>query len=349
MLKNALLASALGLSVYALSAGAQAGHQATGWYVGIEGGANWIDNADIEFNPGPVTNWEAEFESGFAVLATVGYAWENNWRLELEAGWRENDVDCVEFGGPPCVSANFGDVSQFTQMINIVHDIPISDKTAISVGLGFGGNFVEASSPFLQDDDDFVLAGQAVLQLSHQLTKRLDFVLSYRFMTSDDPEFRLLGSATTAEFENENHTVSVGLRFDLQRDAEPVMSQASTVAPTPPPPPPAGSRQYIVYFGFNKANMDAKAIGVVKEAAATAMRDGFVSILVTGHTDTVGSATYNQRLSLRRAKVVSKALVAEGIPAKGITSVGKGETELMIQTGDREVEPRNRRATIDLN
>lgn len=349
MLKNALLASALGLSVYALSAGAQAGHGNTGWYVGVEGGANWVDNADIEFNPGPVTGWEAEFESGFAVFATVGYAWENHWRLELEAGWRENDVDCVEFGGPPCVAANFGDVSQFTQMINIVHDIPISDKTSISVGLGFGGNFVEASSPFLADDDDFALAGQALLQLRHELTSRLDFVISYRYMTSDDPEFRLLGSTTVAEFDNENHTVSVGLRFDLQRDAEPMMSPAATTAPTPPPPPPAGPRQFIVYFGFNKTNLDAKAIDVVKEAAAVAMRDGFVSILVTGHTDTVGSSKYNQRLSLHRAKTVSKALVTEGIPAKGITSVGKGETELLVQTGDREVEPRNRRATIDLN
>jgi OOP family OmpA-OmpF porin len=46
---------------------------------------------------------------------------------------------------------------------------------------------------------------------------------------------------------------------------------------------------------------------------------------------------------------VSKALVGEGIPAKGITSVGKGETELLVQTGDREIEPRNRRATIDIN
>lgn len=344
MFKNTLLASALGLSVYALASGANAGHRPVGWYVGAEGGANWIDNADVSFNTGGVI--EAEFESGWALFAEVGYRWENNWRLELEAGWRENEVDCVNFGGG-CIPGNFGEVSQFTQMINLMHDIDISEKTAISIGLGFGGNFVDVDVPGLWDDDDFVLAGQALLQLSHQLTDRLDFVMTYRYMTSEDPEFRIF-PPNSVEFDNENHTVSIGLRFDLQADAAPAMEQPVTTM-APPPPPPNEPKQFIVYFGFNKAHLDAKAIEVVREAAATAQRVGYASILVTGHTDTVGSNAYNNRLSLRRARAVSKALVAEGIPSKGITSVGKGETELLVQTGDREIEPRNRRATIDIN
>lgn len=344
MFKNTLLASALGLSVYALATGAQAGHRPVGWYVAAEGGANWIDNADVSFNSG--FQIEAEFESGWALFAEVGYRWENNWRLELESGWRENDVDCVNFGGG-CIAGNFGEVSQFTQMINLMHDIDISEKTAISIGLGFGGNFVDVDVPGLWDDDDFVLAGQALLQLTHQLTDRLDFVMTYRYMTSEDPEFRIF-PPSSVEFDNENHTVSIGLRFDLQADAAPAMEQPVTTM-APPPPPPNEPKQFIVYFGFNKAHLDAKAIEVVREAAATAQRVGYASILVTGHTDTVGSSAYNNRLSLRRARAVSKALVAEGIPSKGITSVGKGETELLVQTGDREIEPRNRRATIDIN
>lgn len=346
MLKNALLASALGLSVYALATGAEAGHRPVGWYVGVEGGANWIDNADISFNTGPAV-FEAEFESGWAVFAEVGYRWENNWRIELEGGWRENEVDCISFGGP-CIGGNWGDVSQFTQMVNVIHDIDISERTALSVGLGIGGNFVDVDVPFafLRDDDDYVLAGQAIFQLTHELTERLDFVLTYRYMTSDDPEFRLF-APVSVEYENENHTVSIGLRFDLQADAAPMREPVTSM---PPPPPPMDEpKQFIVYFGFNKANLDRRAIEVVQEAAATAMRVGFVSILVTGHTDTIGSARYNQRLSLRRARAVSRALVDEGIPPQGITTVGKGETELLVQTGDREIEPRNRRATIDIN
>ncbi len=345
MLKNALLASAMGLSIYALASGAEAGHRAQGWYVGVEGGANWIDNADIEFDPGAAT-YEAEFESGWALFAEVGFRFEDNWRLELEAGWRENDVDCIDFGPGPCASGPWGDVSQFTQMVNLIHDIDISPRTAISVGLGFGGNFVEVESPFVHDDD-FVLAGQALFQIAHEINERIDFVLSYRFMTSGDPEFRIAGPLT-AEFENENHTVTVGFRFDLQEDASPVMAAAEAPAMAPPPPP-SQPKQYIVYFGFNKANLDAKARDVVQEAAATAMHDGFVSILVTGHTDTVGSSKYNERLSKRRANTVKKALVAHGVTAKAITADGKGENMLLVQTGDREMEARNRRTTIDIN
>ncbi len=345
MLKNALLASAMGLSIYALATGAQAGHRPAGWYVAAEGGANWIDNADVSFASGFGTNWEADFESGWAVFAEVGYRWENNWRIELEGGWRENDIDCVSFGGP-CVPGPWGDVSQFSQMVNVIHDIDLTEHTALSIGLGIGGNFVDANVPFLADSDDYVFAGQALLQLTHELTNTLDFIVTYRYMASDDPEFRVFGPVKV-DYENENHTVSVGFRIDLQPDAAPMMEPVTTVPE--PPSTPAEPRQFIVYFGFNKASLDRKAIDVVKDAAETAIRGGFVSILVTGHTDTVGSATYNERLSSRRARAVTKALVAEGIPSKGITSTGKGETELLVQTGDREMEARNRRATIDLD
>lgn len=334
----------MGLSVYALATSAEAGHRPMGWYVGVDGGANWIDNADVDVFP-VGTNIEADFDSGWAVFADVGYRWENNWRLDFEAGWRKNDVDCVAVGPGPCVSGNWGDLSQFTQMVNIIHDIDITDHTAISIGLGFGGNFVQADTPFT-NDEDFVLAGQAIFQVIHELTDRLDFVLTYRYMTSDDPEFRL-SSPFSASFENENQTVTVGLRFDLQEDATPVM--ASEPKAVEPPPPPAQPRQFIVFFGFNKANLDAKAKDVVTEAAAVAMHDGFVSILVTGYTDTVGSNAYNERLSLRRAMTVKKALVAQGVTEKEITAEGKGESVLMVQTGDHEMEARNRRATIDLN
>jgi outer membrane protein OmpA-like peptidoglycan-associated protein len=346
MLKNALLASALGLSIYALGTGAEAGHRPAGWYVGVEGGANWIDDADVALNIAP-TIFEAEFESGWAVFAEVGYRWDNNWRIELEGGWRENDVDCISFGGP-CVPGPWGDISQFTHMINVLHDIDLSERTALSVGLGVGGNFVDADVPIpiLRDDDDYVFAGQALVQLTHELSERLDFVLTYRYVTTDDPEFRL-APPVTVDYENENHTVSVGLRFALQPEAPRMMDPGPSMPP--PPPPPEEVKQFIVYFGFNKSSLDRRAIEVVEEAAATAIRVGYVSILVTGHTDTVGSNAYNKRLSLRRARAVSRSLVDHGIPPQGITTVGKGENELLVQTGDREDEPRNRRATIDIN
>jgi outer membrane protein OmpA-like peptidoglycan-associated protein len=62
----------------------------------------------------------------------------------------------------------------------------------------------------------------------------------------------------------------------------------------------------------------------------------------------MGSNSYNQELSLKRANVVRDALRALGIAGDTISASGKGETELLVQTGDGVKEPQNRRATINL-
>ena len=69
---------------------------------------------------------------------------------------------------------------------------------------------------------------------------------------------------------------------------------------------------------------------------------------IVGHTDTVGSPSYNQNLSECRADAAKTNLVARASPDGAISTSGRGEAELMVQTGDGVKEPQNRRATIDL-
>ena len=344
MLKNALLASTMALSVYALSTNAQAGHRAPEWYIGIEAGVSMEDTARLivpkKADP------EVKFDDGLAILAEAGYRWEDNWRVELELGYRHDQAQCVPASNLVCADHRLTEISQLSQMINVVHDFDLDEDTQLSFGIGLGGVLVDANGPKLIADNDYVFAAQALLQLSHEIDDGIDLVLSYRFMTTDNPELSWKG-AGRANLENENHTLSVGLRFDLQQAGEPEAKPVIASAP-PPPEPSAGPRQFIVFFGFNKSNLGKEAMDVVHEAASVAMQDGFVSILVTGHTDTVGSNKYNERLSEMRASAVKKALEAQGIPAAGISASGKGETELNVQTADREIEPRNRRAEINL-
>jgi outer membrane protein OmpA-like peptidoglycan-associated protein len=54
------------------------------------------------------------------------------------------------------------------------------------------------------------------------------------------------------------------------------------------------------------------------------------------------------RLSMRRSQAVKDALIALGVAPEAISTGGRGEAELMVQTGDSVKEPQNRRATIDL-
>ena len=70
------------------------------------------------------------------------------------------------------------------------------------------------------------------------------------------------------------------------------------------------------------------------------------NILVVGHTDTSGSASYNLALSRRRAADARSELVRQGINPDIIRSEGRGETQPFVQTGDGVREQLNRRTEV---
>lgn len=69
---------------------------------------------------------------------------------------------------------------------------------------------------------------------------------------------------------------------------------------------------------------------------------------VYGHTDTVGSAASNQRLSEQRAQAVANYLIGRGVSSARIRWMGFGETQLKIATGDNVNQPMNRRVEIKI-
>jgi outer membrane protein OmpA-like peptidoglycan-associated protein len=191
--------------------------------------------------------------------------------------------------------------------------------------------------------DDYVLAGQLLAEVGYRFSDRWQAYAGYRYMIVDDPSMHdLTDPLEVTEFEKSEHSLLVGLRFDLQRD------RAAPLPPKPVDPPKSAPKQFIVFFGFNKSNLTAEAQRVVTEAAAAAKEYGSAAISIVGHTDTVGSNEYNMRLSMRRSQTVKDALVSLGVAPETISTGGRGEAELMVQTGDSVKEPQNRRATIDL-
>jgi outer membrane protein OmpA-like peptidoglycan-associated protein len=101
-----------------------------------------------------------------------------------------------------------------------------------------------------------------------------------------------------------------------------------------------------VFFDFNKSDLTPEAVKVVDQAAMNAGPAKATQIVVTGHTDTVGSDAYNMRLSRRRAESVAAELEAKGIPSSEIEIVAKGKKDLLVPTKDGVREPQNRRVQI---
>ena len=329
-------ASALALTASVASAG---GYDRDGWYLGLEAG--WVRVNETELPGSGITS--LEFDDGWGALGTVGYAFrDSRWRIEGEVGYRENDIAEVN----NLVPVLGGDLEEWTGMINAVYDLPLrSDRFGLSLGVGAGIDNARIRIN-LSEDNDKSFAAQGIVGMTYRLGAHTDIMLNYRYLWVDPPEVALAGfcnNCIQSEMELSKHTVTIGLRYGYDEPA------AAPPPPPPPPPPPAAPKTFIIFFGFNKCNITAEADAVLSEAAAAAKSSGSASVRIVGHTDTVGSNSYNQKLSECRANAAKANLVGKGVSDGAISTSGKGESELMVQTGDGVKEPQNRRATVDLN
>jgi len=91
-------------------------------------------------------------------------------------------------------------------------------------------------------------------------------------------------------------------------------------------------------FDFDKAVVKAEGQKELDSKIVAGMKDHpeVEMLLVTGHTDRIGSAKYNQKLSERRANAVKAYLVKQGVAAARIHAVGKGESEPNMEANTKD-------------
>jgi OOP family OmpA-OmpF porin len=71
-------------------------------------------------------------------------------------------------------------------------------------------------------------------------------------------------------------------------------------------------------------------------------------VIAVGHTDSVGTNTYNQGLSLRRSNAVKEYLVSKGIEKNRVYTEGKGEAQPVADNKTSEGRAKNRRVEIEV-
>jgi len=124
---------------------------------------------------------------------------------------------------------------------------------------------------------------------------------------------------------------------------------APTPAPAPVPEIKAITLDANTYFDFDKYNL--KPAG--KQALDELVREmgdlsDVAKIMVVGHTDSIGTAQYNQGLSERRANTVRNYLIEKGVDAGKIEAIGRGKSQPVADNSTREGRAQNRRVEVSI-
>jgi outer membrane protein OmpA-like peptidoglycan-associated protein len=283
-----------------------------GFYLGAEGAASWLLN-----------NNSYQMDTGWAAGGKVGYDFVGP-RVELEAMYHSNTgTGVVAF---PTGYANVrGRIDQLSVMANVLYDFFPAAMITPYIGGGLGVGFVDQN---IQGCNlcSTQFAYQGMVGVSYAATPALRIGL----------EGRYYGTTNYMAYQNNNIMALLSLSYKFGQPE---------VAP-PPPPPAVAPPSFMVFFDWDRSNLSQQALVTIKQAADAFKSKGSARITATGHTDTSGPEAYNMALSLRRANAVKDALVRDGVPAQAITVIGRGETQLLVPTGDGVREPQNRRVEI---
>ncbi len=150
--------------------------------------------------------------------------------------------------------------------------------------------------------------------------------------------------------------VGVGLNFGggaqqqvAQVEPTPEPAPAPIVDNEPEPEPELVRVELDVKFDFDKAKVREESYSDIKNLADFMQQYPQTSTTVEGHTDSVGTDQYNQRLSERRAQAVRDVLVNQyGVSGQRVDSVGYGETRPVADNSTEEGRQINRRVEAEV-
>ena len=140
---------------------------------------------------------------------------------------------------------------------------------------------------------------------------------------------------------------------------------APAVAPPPPPPPPAKpapapakpapkpvaekvTLAADVLFDFDKSVLKPEGKAKLDDLAGKVKAINLEVVIAIGHTDSIGSDAYNQKLSVRRAESVKAYLVSKGVEPNRIYTEGKGEKQPVASNKTKDGRQKNRRVEIEV-
>jgi OOP family OmpA-OmpF porin len=121
--------------------------------------------------------------------------------------------------------------------------------------------------------------------------------------------------------------------------------------PAPAKPKPVAEKVTLaadVLFDFDKAVLKNEGKAKLDDLATKVRAINLEVVIAIGHTDSIGSDAYNQKLSVRRAESVKAYLVSKGVEPNRIYTEGKGEKQPVASNKTADGRQKNRRVEIEV-
>jgi len=136
-----------------------------------------------------------------------------------------------------------------------------------------------------------------------------------------------------------------------QPQAQPEVTPAPKPEAAKPAPKPVAQKVSLAtdtHFDFDRSALRPEGKARLDDLSGKVGGINLEVVIAVGHTCSIGSDAYNQKLSVRRAESVKRYLVAKGIEANRIYTEGKGEKQPAYSNKTREGRQKNRRGEIEV-
>lgn len=134
--------------------------------------------------------------------------------------------------------------------------------------------------------------------------------------------------------------------------AKPVAAAApaAPAAPAAAPVPTAAKETFAAdaFFDFDKSVLKPEGKAKLDDVVAKTKGMNLEVIIAVGHTDSIGTDAYNDKLSIRRAEAVKAYLVSKGIEGNRVYTEGKGEKQPVADNKTAAGRAKNRRVEIEI-
>ncbi len=179
--------------------------EGSGIYVGVIAGATLRPNTVLSSSS--LGSEKMEFSTGFTFGGFVGYDFGNNFRLEGEISYRENEIRNVGGEDPQAATS--------AMMLNGYYELPLMQ----SLNLYFGGGIGVATAQLetislgqMIDANETLFAYQLETGIGWNYNPKVNFSMGYRFFDAADPEF-VLPAGQRVRMDLENHELILKMRY----------------------------------------------------------------------------------------------------------------------------------------